>query len=179
MLFFCYKLYPLAGTGLALEMNQSHYYITIIIDNIAAYRNQGVEGANVYINALNSFSYVLLANMNSSYAISLASSVWYSLMTLVLDSSSWLFSCRDSSLHCNYATYMSGSSLYLNIIANHYPIDTQIISEIINLISMLDYGLPLNIIADSNVCIFIIDYNFSIVILLCFLILIILTNITI
>ena len=40
------------GTGLALEMDQSLYNMTITIDNLMEYRNQGVEGANIYTSTL-------------------------------------------------------------------------------------------------------------------------------
>ena len=112
------------GTGLALEMDQELYNMTIIIDNLVAYRNQGVEGANIYINIANSISYMLLTNINSSYATSVYSGVWYSLTAPGYVATSWLFSCRDSTFQCNFAYSIFGMSVFINqnlISSNPYP----------------------------------------------------------
>ena len=106
--------YTVAGTGLSLEIDQSQYDMTITVDNLLAYRNQGVNGANLYINVPYSNSNTLLTNINSSYAISALGGVYYSLFAPGPAASSWLFSCRDSMFQCDFV-YQYGPSVFISL----------------------------------------------------------------
>ena len=94
------------GTGLSIEMNQSLYDMTITIDNLVAYRNQGANGANIYIDVTNSTSNTLLTNVTSSYAAAFESGVYYSVRVQASVSSN-LFSCRGCMFVCSYTVVYS------------------------------------------------------------------------
>ena len=104
---YCY----VPGTGLSLEMDQSLYSMNITIDDLVAYRNQGVDGANIYINVANSTSYVMLSNINSSYATS-----YYSAVTTLS-----LFSLKDSMFQCSFASFGDPALLDLQTSSNPFP----------------------------------------------------------
>ena len=118
------------GTGLSIELNQSLYGMTIIIDNLVAYRNQGTDGANIYIDVTNSTSHTLLTNVMSSYATAGGSGVHYSVSAQYYVSS-YLFSCRGCMFECsiNYK-YSYSVFMYLKILStNHLDSYMQNVSE--------------------------------------------------
>ena len=101
--YFYYDNMPMdvPGTGLSLKVMQSQYNMSITIDNLVAYRNQGVDGANIYINVTNSISYIMLTNINSSYSAS-----YHSAVVIMIDSATKLslFRLRDSMFQCSFHT---------------------------------------------------------------------------
>ena len=115
------------GTGFSLEMNQSLYDMTITIDNLVAYRNQGANGANIYIDVTNSTSHMLLTNVMSSYATAVGSGVHYSVSVQTYVSSS-LFICRGCVFQCNFIIKSYSVIFYLNIFSS----DVNNVSEIEN-----------------------------------------------
>ena len=64
------------GTGLSLSMKDTVYFANVYVDSLVAYRNQGYQGANLYINVLSTGWNVTLANVHSSYATSMLSGVF-------------------------------------------------------------------------------------------------------
>ena len=124
--YFNDMYYTTLGTGLSLEMNQSLYDMTIIIDNLVAYRNQGGKGANICIDIANSTSNMSLTNIRSSYATAVGSGVHYSVSVQTYVSSS-LFSCRGCMFECSFSNAYS-VIIYLNL----YAPDLHSASEIEN-----------------------------------------------
>eukprot|EP00731_Ephydatia_muelleri_P030567 Em0022g81a len=102
------------GTGLSLSMKGIVYFANVYVNNLVAYRNQGYQGANLFISVFSSGWSVTIANMHSSYATSMLSGVFYYFSQLIMA----LGSLRvvNSSFECNNATssYV-GSSLYLHV----------------------------------------------------------------
>ena len=104
------RIFTLYGTGLSLVLDQS-YNITISIDSLVTYRNQGLHGPNLCIVASSSTSEVTLTNMYSSYATSIVSGAFYYLSSPSTAPSKYII--KDSTFQCNYGAYgdAGGSSL--------------------------------------------------------------------
>ena len=107
------------GAGLTLISNEDNKNLTVYIDNIVTYRNNGYNGTNFYISSSSNAS-VMLTNIFSAYATSVSSGGLYEYIKPVYQS---LFTVKNSIFECNFSEQSTGSSLYIYILdAFHYAL---------------------------------------------------------
>ena len=97
------------GAGLTLISNEENKNLTVNIDNLVTYRNNGYNGTNFYIFSSSNAS-VVLTNIFSAYATSVSSGGIYDYKRPVYKS---LFTIKHSIFECNFSEEGTGSSLYI------------------------------------------------------------------
>ena len=106
----CYD-YSNPGTGLALVMSQSSFFIKVNIQHTTSYRNQGSYGANYYFEVVSS-SDIAIYDAHSKLAISRNGSVYYRAYD-VQNSTTALFSISKSTFECNYGIELASMKVQL------------------------------------------------------------------
>ena len=117
------------GTGLALVMSQSSFFIKVNIQHTTSYRNQGSYGANFYFEVVSS-SDIAIYDAHSKLGISLNGSVYYHSLqsSKVQNNATTQFSISNSIFECNYGVACA-SMLLTNFLQSIIIVENSIISN--------------------------------------------------
>ena len=101
----------LNGAGLTISSDESLNNLNINIDGLVTYRNQAGNGANFCFATSSPISNIMLTNIFSAYATSIATGAWYN--TDISTITSW-FTVKNAAFECNFSGGRIGSSIRID-----------------------------------------------------------------